>query len=153
MMFLEKEPHQHTLPYTCFYDITPCTLEEMINYLNVYAAAMGDGLHTDTDTWRVEKLEAETMYMAWKSDTDKQNTFVWRKKISGGCRKRLLTHNRRRWVSIHHSIILWEYSHFPTAPLKIQKIIKIMLNSAEQVEIMRNKWYKRIGTIAVWFIR
>ncbi len=48
--FLEKEPHQHTLPYTCFYDITPCTLEEMINYLNVYAAAMGDGLHTDTDT-------------------------------------------------------------------------------------------------------
>lgn len=37
------ENHNHTLPYTCFYDMTPCTLEEMVNYLNVYASVMSDG--------------------------------------------------------------------------------------------------------------
>lgn len=40
--FLEKTPHQHTLPYKCFYEVKPCTLEEMLYYLNAYAAAMSD---------------------------------------------------------------------------------------------------------------
>ena len=41
--YIEKETHQHTLSYTCFYDMTPCTLEEMVNYLNAYASVMSDG--------------------------------------------------------------------------------------------------------------
>ena len=41
--YIEKETHQHTLAYTCFYDMTPCTLEEMVNYLNAYASVMSDG--------------------------------------------------------------------------------------------------------------
>ena len=39
----QEQSHNHTLPYTCFYDMTPCTLEEMVNYLNAYATAMSDG--------------------------------------------------------------------------------------------------------------
>lgn len=38
-----KDNHTHTPPYTCFYDMTPCTLEEMVNYLNTYASVMSDG--------------------------------------------------------------------------------------------------------------
>ncbi len=38
-----KKNHTHILPYTCFYDMQPCTLEEMVNYLNAYALAMSDG--------------------------------------------------------------------------------------------------------------
>ncbi len=37
------ENHNHTQPYTCLYDMTPCTLEEMVDYLNAYASVMSDG--------------------------------------------------------------------------------------------------------------
>lgn len=40
---IQEKEHIHTLPYTCFYDMTPCTLEEMVDYLNAYAAVMSDG--------------------------------------------------------------------------------------------------------------
>lgn len=38
-----QKNHTHTSFYTCFYDMTPCTLEEMVNYLNAYASVMSDG--------------------------------------------------------------------------------------------------------------
>lgn len=40
---LAGQIHTHTLPYACFYDMEPCTLEEMVNYLNAYAAVMSNG--------------------------------------------------------------------------------------------------------------
>lgn len=38
-----KDDHIHTLPYTCFYEMTPCSLEEMVDHLNAYASAVSDG--------------------------------------------------------------------------------------------------------------
>lgn len=52
--FLEKEIHNHTLPYTCFYDMTPCTLEEMVNYLNAYASVMSDGQSVPVEIKKVD---------------------------------------------------------------------------------------------------
>ena len=48
------ENHTHTLPYTCFYDMTPCTLEEMVNYLNAYATAVSDGQSVPVEIKKVD---------------------------------------------------------------------------------------------------
>ncbi len=48
------ENHTHTLPYTCFYDMPPCTLEEMVNYLNAYASAMSDGQSVPVEIKKVD---------------------------------------------------------------------------------------------------
>lgn len=40
---LTGQIHTHTLPYACFYEMEPCSLEEMVSYLNAYAAVMSDG--------------------------------------------------------------------------------------------------------------
>ena len=50
----KQENHTHTVPYTCFYDMTPCTLEEMVNYLNVYATAMSDGQSVPVEIKKVD---------------------------------------------------------------------------------------------------
>ena len=51
------ENHNHTLPYTCLYDMPPCTLEEMVNYLNVYATAMSDGQSVPVEIKKVDSSE------------------------------------------------------------------------------------------------
>ena len=53
----QEKAHEHTLPYTCFYDMTPCTLEEMVNYLNVYASVMSDGQSVPVEIKKVEAPE------------------------------------------------------------------------------------------------
>ena len=52
--YIEKETHQHTLSYTCFYDMAPCTLEEMVNYLNAYASVMSDGQSVPVEIKKVD---------------------------------------------------------------------------------------------------
>ena len=80
-----KKNHAHTLPYTCFYDMTPCALEEMVNYLNAYASVMSDGQSVPVEIkkanivkhdgtgiitkgevprWKVDSLEILRQYMA-----------------------------------------------------------------------------------------
>lgn len=55
--FLEEASHHHELPYTCFYDMEPCTLEEMVNYLNAYADVMSGGQSVPVE---IEKAEIVT---------------------------------------------------------------------------------------------
>ena len=50
----QEKTQNHTLPYTCFYDMTPCTLEEMVNYLNAYASAMSDGQSVPVEIKKAE---------------------------------------------------------------------------------------------------
>lgn len=51
---IQEKTHNHTLPYTCFYDMTPCTLEEMVNYLNAYASVMSDGQSVPVEIKKVD---------------------------------------------------------------------------------------------------
>ena len=51
-----EKDHSHTLPYTCLYDVTPCTLEEMVDYLNAYAAAMSDGQSVPVEIKKTEMV-------------------------------------------------------------------------------------------------
>ncbi len=54
---LWENNHNHTLSYTCFYDMTPCTLEEMVNYLNAYATAVSDGQSVPVEIKKVDILK------------------------------------------------------------------------------------------------
>ncbi len=54
---MEEASHHHELPYTCFYDMEPCTLEEMVNYLNAYADVMSGGQSVPVE---IEKAEIVT---------------------------------------------------------------------------------------------
>ena len=70
--FLEKEAHQHTLPYTCFYDMTPCTLEEMVNYLNAYATAMSDGQSVPVEIKKVDIVKHDGTGIITKGEVSQE---------------------------------------------------------------------------------
>lgn len=53
-----KANHTHALPYTCLYDMQPCTLEEMINYLNTYASVMGNGQSVPVEINKAAAVES-----------------------------------------------------------------------------------------------
>lgn len=71
--FFGKEPHTHTLPYNCFYDMKPCSLEEMVNYLNTYATVM-----SDSQVLPVEIKKAETVKRAGTGITTKGEVSQWK---------------------------------------------------------------------------
>lgn len=60
--------HNHTLPYTCFYDMTPCTLEEMVNYLNAYASAMSDGQSVPVEIKKSEFIKHDGTGISTKGE-------------------------------------------------------------------------------------
>ena len=70
--YIEKETHQHTLPYTCFYDMTPCTLEEMVNYLNVYASAMSDGQSVPVEIKKVDIVKHDGTGITTKGEVPQE---------------------------------------------------------------------------------
>lgn len=55
----QGENHTHTLPYTCFYDMQPCTLEEMVNYLNAYASVLSDGQSVPVEIKKLDIVKHE----------------------------------------------------------------------------------------------
>ena len=70
--YIEKETHQHTLPYTCFYDMTPCTLEEMVNYLNAYASAMSDGQSVPVEIKKVDIIKHDGTGITTKGEVPQE---------------------------------------------------------------------------------
>ena len=71
-IYLEKAPHQHTLPYTCFYDMTPCILEEMVNYLNVYASVMSDGQSVPVEIKKVDIVKHDGTGITTKGEVPQE---------------------------------------------------------------------------------
>ena len=70
--YIEKETHQHTLAYTCFYDMTPCTLEEMVNYLNAYATAMSDGQSVPVEIKKVDIVKHDGTGIITKGEVSQE---------------------------------------------------------------------------------
>lgn len=70
--YIEKETHQHTLPYTCFYDMTPCTLEEMVNYLNAYASVMSDGQSAPVEIKKAEIVKHDETGILTKGEVPQE---------------------------------------------------------------------------------
>ena len=64
--------HNHTLPYTCFYDMTPCTLEEMVNYLNAYAIAMSDGQSVPVEIKKVDIVKHDGTGITTKGEVPQE---------------------------------------------------------------------------------
>ena len=67
-----QENHTHTLPYTCFYDVTPCTLEEMVNYLNAYATAMSDGQSVPVEIKKVDIVKHDGTGITTKGEVPQE---------------------------------------------------------------------------------
>lgn len=65
---LTGQIHTHTLPYACFYDMEPCTLEEMVNYLNAYAAVMSDGQSIPVEIKKSDIVEHDGTGIIAKED-------------------------------------------------------------------------------------
>lgn len=70
--YIEKETHQHTLAYTCFYDMTPCTLEEMVNYLNAYASVMSDGQSVPVEIKKVDIVRHDGTGITTKGEVSQE---------------------------------------------------------------------------------
>ena len=68
----KQENHTHTLPYTCFYDMTPCTLEEMVNYLNAYATAMSDGQSVSVEIKKVDIVKHDGTGITTKGEVSQE---------------------------------------------------------------------------------
>lgn len=84
--YIEKETHQHTLPYTCFYEMTPCTLEEMVNYLNAYASVMSDGQSVPVEIKKADVVRHDGTGIITKGKVSQEKVDcleVLRKYISG----------------------------------------------------------------------
>lgn len=67
-----QKNHTHTLPYTCFYDMTPCTLEEMVNYLNAYASAMSDGQSVPVEIKKVDIVKHDGTGITTKGEVPQE---------------------------------------------------------------------------------
>lgn len=67
-----QENHTHTLPCTCFYDMTPCTLEEMVNYLNAYASAMSDGQSVPVEIKKVDIVKHDGTGITTKGEVSQE---------------------------------------------------------------------------------
>ena len=67
-----QENHTHTLPCTCFYDMTPCTLEEMVNYLNAYASAMSDGQSVPVEIKKVDIVKHDGTGITTKGEVPQE---------------------------------------------------------------------------------
>ena len=83
---LWENNHNHTLPYTCFYDMTPCTLEEMVDYLNAYASAMSDGQSVPVEIKKVDIVKHDGTGITTKGEVpqEKVNSLeILRKYING----------------------------------------------------------------------
>lgn len=70
--YIEKETHQHTLSYTCFYDMNPCTLEEMVNYLNAYASVMSDGQSVPVEIRKVDIVRHDGTGITTKGEVSQE---------------------------------------------------------------------------------
>ena len=68
----QEKPHNHTLPYTCFYDMTPCTLEEMVDYLNAYASAMSDGQSVPVEIKKVDIVKHDGTGITTKGEVPQE---------------------------------------------------------------------------------
>ncbi|MCI8775414.1 MAG: hypothetical protein HFI50_16140 [Lachnospiraceae bacterium] len=68
----QEQSHNHTLPYTCFYDMTPCTLEEMVNYLNAYATAMSDGQSVPVEIKKVDIVKHDGTGITTKGEVSQE---------------------------------------------------------------------------------
>ena len=68
----QEKPHNHTLPYTCFYDMTPCTLEEMVDYLNAYASAMSDGQSVPAEIKKVDIVKHDGTGITTKGEVPQE---------------------------------------------------------------------------------
>lgn len=68
----QEKTHNHTLPYTCFYDMTPCTLEEMVNYLNAYASAMSDGQSVPVEIKKVDIVKHDGTGITTKGEVPQE---------------------------------------------------------------------------------
>ena len=68
----QEQSHNHTLPYTCFYDMTPCTLEEMVNYLNAYATAMSDGQSVPVEIKKVDIVKHDGTGIITKGEVSQE---------------------------------------------------------------------------------
>ncbi|MCI8694644.1 MAG: hypothetical protein HFH91_18430 [Lachnospiraceae bacterium] len=68
----QEKPHNHTLPYTCLYEMTPCTLEEMVNYLNAYATAMSDGQSVPVEIKKVDIVRHEGTGIITKGEVSQE---------------------------------------------------------------------------------
>lgn len=62
--------HEHTLPFTCFHDMSPCTLEDMVNYLNAYAAAISGGEARPVEVRKLEYVPETTAAAAAPAETE-----------------------------------------------------------------------------------
>ncbi len=71
-----EKPHNHTLPYTCFYDMTPCTLEEMVNYLNAYASAMSDGQSAPVEIKKADIVRHEGTGIVTKGEVPQEKVDI-----------------------------------------------------------------------------
>ena len=68
----QEKTHNHTLPYTCFYDMTPCTLEEMVDYLNAYASAMSDGQSVPVEIKKVDIVKHDGTGITTKGEVPQE---------------------------------------------------------------------------------
>lgn len=66
------ENHNHTLPYTCFYNMTPCTLEEMVNYLNAYATVMSGGQSVPVEIKKVDIVKHDGTGITTKGEVPQE---------------------------------------------------------------------------------
>ncbi len=83
---LWENNHNHTLSYTCFYDMAPCTLEEMINYLNAYATAMSDGQSVPVEIKKMDIVKHDRTGITTKGEVPQEkvnNLEILRKYIIG----------------------------------------------------------------------
>lgn len=65
---LTGQIHMHTLPGACFYDMEPCSLEEMVSYLNAYAAVMSDGQSVPVTIQKTDIVEHDGTGIIAKED-------------------------------------------------------------------------------------
>ena len=68
----QEKTQNHTLPYTCFYDMTPCTLEEMVDYLNAYASAMSDGQSVPVEIKKVDIVKHDGTGITTKGEVPQE---------------------------------------------------------------------------------
>lgn len=70
------EKHNHTLPYTCFYDMTPCSLEEMVNYLNAYASVMSEGQSVPVEIKKVDIVKHDGTGITTKGEVPQEKVDI-----------------------------------------------------------------------------
>lgn len=83
---LWEKTHTHTLPYTCLYDMEPCTLEEMVDYLNAYATVMSDGQSVPVEIVKTEIVRHEGTGLITKGEVPQwkiDNLEILRQYMSG----------------------------------------------------------------------